>query len=77
MTHTPNRRARIAREIRQAMEWQEKTPDQLAAVAGISQAQIHRRLKGKRPFFMDELDAIAKFLGIRASELSRATDVSA
>ena len=77
MTHTPNRRVRIAKAIQATMEQQGVTPAQLAAAAGISIAQILRRLEGKRPFFLDELAAIASRLNTTASDISRRTDVTA
>ena len=77
MTHTPNRRVRIAEEIRRLMAAQSKKPAELAAAAGISPAQIKGRLKGRKPFDTEELDSIAKIFHLRASDISRRTDVTA
>jgi transcriptional regulator with XRE-family HTH domain len=77
MTHTPNRRARLAGEIRQLMEAQGKSPAELASAAGISLAQIDHRLAGLRPFDIEELDAVAGAFGCRGSDLTRLTDVAA
>jgi len=77
MTHTPNRRVRLAGEIRQLMKAQSKSRAELASAAGISLAQIDHRLAGLRPFDIEELDAVAGVFGFRASDLTRRTDVAA
>lgn len=77
MTHTPNRRARLAREIRTAMLAQGKTPQQLAAATGFSPDQLDVKLAGEEPLLLEELEATARFLGFRTSELSSRTDVAA
>lgn len=77
MTHTPNRRARLAGEIRAEMRVQGKTPPELATAIGVTPAQARRRLKGKKPFYLEELSNAARFLNLAASELTRRTDVTA
>jgi len=77
MTHTPNRRARLAREIRGELGRQGKTTAEFASALRLSPAQAVHRLEGKKPFFLEELKAAAEFLNLAAAELNERTDVAA
>jgi transcriptional regulator with XRE-family HTH domain len=68
--HTPLRRANLAAEIRAEMARQRVSINQLAAGTSISASTLYRRLNGVKPFNVDELDAIAVFLGVPAWELA-------
>jgi len=77
MTHFSERRSRIAGEIRAELGRQGKSRHELAAAAGISPATLSRRLQGKKPFYLEELEAIAQFLEIRLSDLTERTEDAA
>ena len=42
---------------------------QLAAVIAVSQSQMSKRLKGRVPFILDDIEAFAEYFGISASQL--------
>lgn len=57
-------RSVVAGEVRAWMARRGVSQVVLSAGVGIGQSQISKRLNGKIPFDVDELDRIAKFLGI-------------
>jgi transcriptional regulator with XRE-family HTH domain len=59
---------RVADKIRVAMLLQNKGQRELAEVLGISQPQVSERLRGLVAIRVDELEKIANFLGVPASE---------
>ncbi|HWU28932.1 MAG TPA: helix-turn-helix transcriptional regulator [Microbacterium sp.] len=63
--------SRIADEVRAEMARQKKTGAELAAVLGITQHTVGRRLNGATPFNMIELILVAAWLGISLGELIR------
>jgi len=65
----------MAGEIRAELGRQNRSATQLAAATGISPATLSRRLQGKKPFYFEELEVIAQFLGLPLSELTARTDV--
>ena len=77
MNHYQDRRARIAGEIRAELGRQGKNATQLAAATGISPATLSRRLQGKKPFFLEELEAIAQFLELPLSVFTARTEDAA
>ena len=63
---------RVAEEIRAlAARYKSEGVNQtaLASVIGVSQSQISKRLRGKTPFTLTELELIAEFFGVDAAEL--------
>ena len=74
--HT-GRRARIAGEIRAELARQNKTASALSKATGISPATLSRRLRGDKPFFLEELEDIARFLDLPLSEITGRTEVAA
>jgi len=73
----PDRRAKFAGEIRAELARQGLSYAQLAKASGISPSTLSRRLEGNKPFLFEELEAIASFLGMPLSELSRRTEAAA
>ena len=71
------RRAKIAGEIRAELGRQHKTAVELSKAIGISPSTLTRRLAGKQPFFLEELEDIARFLGLPVSELTGRTEDAA
>lgn len=57
-------RSRVAGEVRAWMARRGVTQTVLSAGVHIGQSQISKRLSGKIPFDVDELDRIAEFLGV-------------
>lgn len=71
------RRSRIAGEIRAELGRQQITQATLAAAIDISPATLSRRLRGDKPFFLEELEDISRFLGLPVSEFTERTDSAA
>lgn len=63
-TRTGATAAAVAEAIRAARE----TPNSIALATGIPRTTLNRRLMGASPFNVSELDAIARVLGIDASD---------
>lgn len=59
---------RVAREVRAELARQQISGSGLAKTIGRSQSFVQRRLKGEAPFNVEELDAIAKILGVPLSQ---------
>lgn len=69
MSETPTER--IAGEIRAEMARQQRSQRQLALALGYTQQAVSRRLAGHVAIDVDELDAIARFLGVSVARLMR------
>jgi len=69
------RRARIAAELRSELAIQKKTRTSLSQATGISVETLRRRLGGVKPFHMDELDSITRFLGIPLVDFVARTEI--
>lgn len=67
-------RHEVAAEIRGLMAKRRVTQEQLAAHMGVSQAAIARRLSGRVPFDVDDLDSIAKYFGVPVTSLYPAAE---
>ena len=59
----------VAANIRAEAARRRKTQAQLAEAAGLSQFAISRRMREEFPFTLDEVQAIADFLGVPLSDL--------
>lgn len=55
--------------IRAEMARKRKNQSELAAILGVSQAGVSRRLKGTTPFTVNELYAVARWLGVSVKAL--------
>jgi len=66
--HAPTTEA-VASEVRAEMGRQRKTQADLAGVLGIYTATAGRRLDGSVPFDVVELATVARWLGVKASEI--------
>lgn len=69
-----DRRVKVAGEIRAELARQGKPMSALALAAGISPATLTRKLNGRTAFYLEEIDAIAAFLGFPTSEFSARFD---
>lgn len=67
----------MAGEIRAELARQNKSKTALAAHLGISSHTLRRRLDGVRPFFYEELIAVAQFLELPLSTLLERTEDAA
>lgn len=61
----------VADEVRAELARQRKTATELAAVLGITQHTAGRRLNGGTPFNLIELFAVASWLGLTVTEITR------
>jgi len=61
-----------AGEIRAQLARSRRTQAELADHLGLSNAAVSRRLSGFTPIDVNEIEAIADFLGVPASQLMRA-----
>ena len=68
--HRPLRRTSLAAEIFAELGIQKVSIKALSAGTEISTSTLYRRLDGVRPFYVEELDAIGRFLGVPAHELA-------
>ena len=60
---------RVAAEVRAALARRKISTRQLAADLGASQSHTARRVTGKVPFSLDELERVADYLGVPVAEL--------
>lgn len=60
---------RVAEEVNALMGRHRTTQVQLAAVLGIPQTQLSRRLRGLMPFSIDEVEAIADYYAVPVRSL--------
>lgn len=67
--HAPLRRTAVAAEVRAELARQNKTYTSLAAATDISVDTLRRRLNGLKPFYVEELGSVCRFLGITLDEL--------
>lgn len=58
----------VAAEVRAEMARQKYGPTRLASAVSISRPKLHRRLSGAVAFDTDQLDAIARVLGVAPSD---------
>lgn len=59
----------MAAEVRAELARQRKTQGQLAGVLGMSPQAVSRRMCGAQAFDVNELQAVADFLGVAAVRL--------
>ena len=59
----------IGERVHQHMLEQGMTQTRLAALLGFTQATVSRKLSGERPWFADELIAVADALGVTVGDL--------
>jgi hypothetical protein len=67
--------ARVADVIRAEMTSQTRTDEDLAGCLGLAGASTTRRLDGEIPFDLVEIERVAEWLGVAASELVARADV--
>lgn len=60
---------RVAAEVRAYLARQRKTQGDVAALLGLSQQSVSRRMSGVIPFDVEELHKIAVFLGVPVAAL--------
>lgn len=61
---------RIARNVRAEMIRRDVNQTDLAAVIGITQSQLSKRLRGTITLDVNEVELIAKHLGVTVSDLA-------
>jgi len=66
----------VAAEVRAELARKRIPQSDLAEVLGVSQAGISRRLSGATPFDVNELAAVAAFLGVPVGKLMPAENVA-
>jgi transcriptional regulator with XRE-family HTH domain len=59
----------VAEEIRAVLARRRISGKEMASALGLSQFAMSRRLRGETPFSLDELDAVARHLGVPVSSL--------
>jgi transcriptional regulator with XRE-family HTH domain len=60
----------VAGEVRAEMARQKRSQDNLSAELGWTQAFLSRRLTGKNAFSTDEIEAVARALGVPLAQLA-------
>jgi transcriptional regulator with XRE-family HTH domain len=68
MTTTQTPHERVAAEIRAELARKQIPQSRLAAVLGISEVGVSRRMRGETPLDINELVKIAGFLGVPVSQ---------
>lgn len=68
MTETTTLAEHVAAEIRAEMGRQRKRQAELAAHLGVTQASISKRLAGKQPFAIRDIERIADWLGVDVTQ---------
>jgi DNA-binding phage protein len=69
MEHTPLRRTEVAKALRGEIARQKAARATLAQAAGLTVEQLRRRLRGDRPFNVDEFVALCHALNVPVSEM--------
>ena len=69
MERNPLRRESVAAEVRAELARQSKTYVSLADATGISVDTLRRRLAGLKPFYVEELASVSRFLGLTVDSL--------
>lgn len=72
----PLRRTAVAAEVRAELARQNKTYTSLAVATDISVDTLRRRLNGHKPFYVEELVSVSRFLEISVDELIARAQVS-
>jgi transcriptional regulator with XRE-family HTH domain len=62
-------RETIAEEIRALMARRQVSQTELAQAVGVSQATFSERIRGRKPFNLDQLDAIAEHLNVSVESI--------
>lgn len=65
----PNVSPRVAANVRAELARQNKTRRELAAALRVDEHRIGKRTRGLVPFSVDEIVAVARFLGVTVEEL--------
>jgi len=65
---------KVAAEVRASLARSGMPQSDLAQATGMSNASLSRKLKGRQPFYLDELMMIAPILGTSASALVAAAE---
>jgi hypothetical protein len=76
MEHQPLRRSSVAAEVRAELARQSKTHTSLADATGISVDTLRRRLAGQKPFYVEELGSVSRFLGLTIDQLIARAETS-
>lgn len=66
---TPSLRERVAAEVRALRGRYSVSQAALGGILGLSQPQVSLRLRGKVPFTLEEIDALAEAFGVDAAEI--------
>lgn len=66
---TPQRHKRVAAEVRAVMGRQGYKQKDLARALDISEAAASELVRGRTPFSLDKLDAVATWLNVRITDL--------
>jgi len=69
MSNSPTLSGAIAGEIRAEMARQLRTTVELAEALDLKPRAVQRRLAGDMEFSLDEIDAVASFLGVSREQL--------
>ena len=59
----------VAANIRAELARQRRTQSELVMSLGLSPSAVSRRLSGQQPFEIDEVDAVARLLGVSVADL--------
>lgn len=60
---------RVAATVRAEMARAQITQQEMAAILGVTQSMVSKRLLGKQPFRLDEIEKIAAALGVHPATL--------
>lgn len=70
------RGARVSAAVLARLDELERTQAWLARRLGVGPMWLHRRLKGKTPWLVEDLDELARALDLEAVDFLRAPDVA-
>jgi transcriptional regulator with XRE-family HTH domain len=70
----PSLTMRVAEEVRALMARRRMTGAELARRLGVSQMWISYRLNGRQPIDLDDLERIARVLGVQPLDLLRSAE---
>lgn len=72
MEHTPTLNEAVAAELRAAIARRSITQRQLASASGMSANYLNARLRGRRPFTVEELFTVSSVLKLSPATILRA-----
>lgn len=67
---------RVARGVRAEMGRQRRNANELVPVLGLTRNTVYRRVNGQVPFNLEQIEAVAAWLGVTVADLEDVREVA-